>query len=71
MAEWTAEITNDPDRHQELYIELLQGGEYRGRIVRAPTGELALFIYERNEGLTIPLDWLLEVMNGARRDLVR
>jgi hypothetical protein len=69
MAEWTAEITNDPDHDYDLYIELLEGDEYRGRIFRTTSGELALGLYEGHSAIEIPLDWLLKVAEGAKRDL--
>ncbi len=70
MAEnWTAEITNDPDRNYDLYIELLEGTEYRGRICRAREGTLYLKVYGCTSEIEIPLEWLMEVAEGARKDL--
>jgi len=69
---WTAEITNDPDSGFELYIELLEGEEYRGRILRDPSsGEIMLMMYQSKTSATIPLRWLLSVVADAERDLPR
>lgn len=68
-SEWTAEITNDPNSDHDLYIELLEGDEYRGRIFRNTAGELTLELYGGQPAVEIPLDWLQKVAEGARRDL--
>lgn len=65
---WTADITNDPDREQKLYIELLEADEYRGRVYRRDDGLLVLAVYGASE-TEIPLNWLTEVARGAARDL--
>ena len=68
-SEWTAEITNDPNRDHDLYIELLEGDEYRGKIFRNTAGELVLEFYGCQPAVEIPLDWLRKVAERARRDL--
>jgi hypothetical protein len=52
----------------ELYIELIEGGEYRGRVQRSVTGELELTIYG-TDPFSIPADWLMDVLNRATVDL--
>lgn len=65
---WTADVTNDPERGFSLYLELLEGDESRGRIQRTDAGVLELRIYGPEE-TRIPVDWLLTVMEGARKEL--
>jgi hypothetical protein len=65
---WSAEITNDPTREHDLYVELLEDDEYRGRIFRKKDGELVLVVYER-EGVEIPLMWLRGLIERAEKDL--
>ena len=68
-ADWTAEVTNDPDNDYDLYIELLEEGEFRGKIFRDASGELVMHLYEDRPALSIPLEWLLQVAESAKRDL--
>jgi len=65
---WTADITNDRDRNMELYIELIEGNEYRCRVQRSVTGELELKVYG-TEPFSIPVDWLMDILRGATVDL--
>ena len=65
---WTAEITNNPDRDYDLYIELLEGDEYKARIQRSNDGDLELIFYG-GERLSIPVVWLLDVFKRASVDL--
>ncbi len=55
--DWTAEITNDPSRNFQVYVELLDGGRYRARLQRNPAGELEIVFYAGDQCL-IPWDWL-------------
>ena len=54
---WTSGITNDPGNDYGLYVELLENGEYRGKIVKSENGELMLVVYGR-EDVKVPLRWL-------------
>lgn len=65
---WSADWTNDPDRGFDLYLELLEGDEYRGRIFRDDDGNMVLLLYGPNN-LTIPLAWLRGLIDDAERDL--
>jgi hypothetical protein len=65
---WTAEITNDPSRNFELYIELIEGETYRARIQRNPEGQLELHVYG-TEPFSIPAEWLAEMLSRASTDL--
>jgi hypothetical protein len=67
--EWTAEITNDPNREFELYIELLKGDQFKARIQRAPDGELELHVY--GGPVSIPAEWLSDLLRRAKHDLKR
>jgi hypothetical protein len=68
-SDWTAEITNDPERDMELYIELLQDGEYRGRIYRDDDRSLKLKLYPTKGSVALPLKWLVELASSAELDL--
>lgn len=57
---WTAELTNNPERDFELYLELLEDGEYRARLQRSPAGQLDILFYGGAKCL-IPWKWLSEV----------
>jgi hypothetical protein len=66
MSRWTAEITNDPEQDYALIIELLEGGEARGRIERNGQSELMLRVY--GDDVRIPIDWLKGLIEQAHRD---
>ncbi len=68
MNKWTAEITNDPERDFELYLELLCDGEYVARIQRNSSGEFELSVYGERE-LSIPLAWLQQMSDRAKTEL--
>jgi hypothetical protein len=65
---WSSEITNDPDNDYALYVELLENGEYRGRIVKGEDGDLLLIMYGC-EGVKVPLGWLCLLHPQLERDL--
>jgi len=67
MKGWTAEITNNPDNDYELYMELLEDDEYRARIERAPSAQLVLTVYGTTQAFSLPIDWLLEVVEGFKK----
>ena len=64
---WTAEITNDPTRDFELYIELLENDHFRGRVVRRD-GQLVLALYD-GEAVEMPAKWLVRLLESAEHDL--
>jgi len=64
---WSAEITNDPTRDYELYLELLESDEFRAKIYRKD-GDLVLVVYGR-EDVEIPLAWLKELIERAEKDI--
>lgn len=57
---WTAEITNDPGRDFELYVELLNEGRYKARLQRNSSGEVEIAFYG-GEQCAIPWSWLSEI----------
>ncbi len=65
---WTAEITNDPKRDYELYIELLENDKYKGRLQCDDNGELQLTFYGGRK-VTIPFLWLSKIAKQAEIDL--
>jgi hypothetical protein len=58
---WGADITNDPDRNYELYVELLQDDAHRARIQRNERRELELVCYG-GDRIAIPAEWLVSVI---------
>ncbi|MBU1218228.1 hypothetical protein KKF34_14340 [Myxococcota bacterium] len=67
LLEWSAEITTDPDLDFQLYIEILYGEEYIGKIIKKEDGSLCLVIYEIPT--SIPVDWLLLLFKKAKNEL--
>lgn len=67
-SKWTAETGNDPEQDFDLIVELLEDGEYRGRVRRSPAGGLELQIYP-GEGFSVPADWLEMVLSSSRKDV--
>jgi hypothetical protein len=65
--EWTAEITNDPNRDYKLYIELLENDEFKARIQRRADGKLELHVY--SGPVSIPGEWLSDLLRSAEHDL--
>ncbi|MEZ4300250.1 MAG: hypothetical protein R3B70_35210 [Polyangiaceae bacterium] len=69
MGTWTADVGNDPNQDFDLCIELMEDGEYRGKLQRDLSGTLQLTVYPAPKGVVFPVDWLLSMMNGAREEL--
>ena len=65
--EWTAEITNDPDKDYELYVELLEDDHSMARIQRDADGKLELRVY--SGPVSIPGEWLIDLLQRAQKDL--
>lgn len=68
MADWTTDVSNDPETDFGLVIELIEGGEYRARVVRDQSGHLVLQVYS-GPALKIPAEWLMSVLRRAEEDL--
>jgi len=68
MGNWTADITTDPDRNHQLLVELQENDEYRARLYEEG-GELKLLVYEGSARSVIPVNWLLGIIDGFRKDL--
>jgi hypothetical protein len=68
MGKWTAEVTNDPDRDYNLYVEILEDEEYRARLFQDDEGVLQLCVYD-GKNRTIPVDWLLGIIRRFQEEL--
>ena len=64
--DWSAEVTNDPDRDYELMIELLEDGTPRGRVYKDPAGQIILMIYKSADHVELNLNWLIDVFNQVK-----
>jgi hypothetical protein len=69
MNQWAAEITNNPDKDYELYVELLEDDEYRARIEKSSQEQLVLRIYNTKQDVSLPVDWLVQVIAMAKKEL--
>jgi hypothetical protein len=69
MSQWAAEITNNPDKDYDLYVELLEDDEYRARIGISSQEQLVLRIYNTEHDVTLPVDWLMQVIVMAKKEL--
>jgi hypothetical protein len=63
-ATWRSQFANNPNRDFDLYLELLEGEEPQGEILRGDDGELylALFACPR---VRVPFKWLLGLAERA------
>ena len=64
---WTAEITNDPERNFDIYIEILENDENKGRLQFDENGKLHLTFYGP-ETAVIPISWLIELIRVMEED---
>ena len=69
MSQWVAEITNNPDKDYELYVELLEDDEYRARIEIASPEQLVLRVYNTEQDVSLPVDWLVQVIAMAKKEI--
>ena len=69
MSQWAAEITNNPDKDYELYVELLEDDEYRARIEISSPEQLVLRVYSTEQDVSLPIDWLMQVIATAKQEL--
>ena len=69
MSQWAAEITNNPDKDYELYVELLEDNEYKARIEIASQEQLVLRVYSTEQDVSLPVDWLVQVIVMAKKEL--
>jgi hypothetical protein len=68
MSQWTADFTNDPNNDYALIIEILCNREDVGVIKPGKHG-LELIIFNHDQDIAIPFDWLLGLMNEAKTKL--
>jgi hypothetical protein len=64
---WAAEVTNDPTRNYELYLELLEDGESRCRVFYDHGKTLKLRFYGGDE-VVVPAAWLVSVIQSFTTD---
>jgi len=69
MSQWAAEITNNPDKDYELYVELLEDDEYRARIEISSPEQLVLRVYNTEQDVSLPVDWLVQVTAMAKKEI--
>lgn len=68
MNKWNSLVVNDPDNDYNLVIELQYDEEFVGYIKKnGNTFDIA--VYPNINKITIPLDWLENVINKAKKDL--
>ena len=69
MSQWVAEITNNPEKDYELYVELLEDDEYRARIEMSDPEHLVLKVYNTEQDFSLPVDWLLQILAMAKKEI--
>jgi len=69
MSQWVAEITNNPEKDYELYVELLEDDEYRARIEMADSASLVLRVYNTETDVVLPVDWLVHIIDLAKKEI--
>ena len=69
MSQWAAEITNNPDKDYELYVELLEDDEHRARIELSSPEQLILRVYNTEKDVSLPIDWLVQVITMAKQEM--
>ena len=69
MSQWAAEITNNPDKDYELYVELLEDDEHRARIELSSPEQLILRVYNSEKDVSLPADWLMQVITVAKQEM--
>jgi hypothetical protein len=69
MSPWAAEITNNPDKDYELYVELLEDDEHRARIELSSPEQLILRVYNTEKDVSLPVDWLMQVITMAKQEM--
>lgn len=68
MTEWSADILTDPDNDYEMIIEILYNDVDVG-VIREGKDGLVLKWYANQDDISVPLDWLANLINRARIDL--
>ena len=64
MTNWRTQFANDPRRDFALYLELVEGDEPRGQVVRGDDGDLYLSVFAC-PNVRIPFRWLVELAERA------
>ena len=73
MKQWAADVGNDPNDDFNIIIDILYGEKFKedhfATIKQNPEGGLSITWYPHKEELVIPLDWLLSILQGAKKEL--
>ena len=69
MSQWAAEITNNPDKDYELYVELLEDDEHRARTELSSPEQLILRVYNTEKDVFLPVDWLMQAITMAKQEM--
>ena len=68
MAQWTADVANDPNQDGDLVLELMEDGEYRARLLKSPDGKIIVEVYDTGQ-FSMPFAWLEEIVESAKKDV--
>ena len=69
MSQWAAEITNNPEKDYELYVELLEDDEYRARIEMVDAASLVLRVYHTETDVVLPVEWPVHILDLAKKEI--
>lgn len=68
MSKWSADLTTDPARPEQLYAELLEDDQFRAKVCRDDSGTLVLVVYG-GEDVRIPVSFLHGFFEAHAADL--
>lgn len=69
MSQWVAEITNNPDKDYDVYVELLEDDEYKARLEMSSPEQLVLRVYNTANDVSLPVDWLVQIIDMAKKEI--
>ena len=70
MNEWTAYWTNDPDDDYNLVREIVYNDYLHVAVIKQTPDGLILTWYPQKEMLTVPLEWIIKVLQETQHDLM-
>jgi hypothetical protein len=68
MEKWTADFVNNPGNGYELIVEILHD-DHDVAIIKKENKELKIVWYAHTKELNVPFNWLLELMDEAKKTL--
>ncbi|MFA6263726.1 MAG: hypothetical protein WCW33_04135 [Candidatus Babeliales bacterium] len=68
MEKWTADFINNPDDAYKLIVEILYNG-HDVAIIKKEDNALKIIWYANPNDLDVPFEWLLGLMNEAKKVL--